>query len=63
VRQWRITAAADRTASEPLYFPSRVAALTSRVVAATPPSPIAEPHLRLLGVASARWATLAASDL
>ena len=38
MRHWRITAAADRTAPEPLYFLSRVAALTSRVAAATSPS-------------------------
>ena len=38
VRQWRITAAADRTAPEPLYLLSRVAALTSRCAPATPSS-------------------------
>ena len=38
MRQWRIAAAADRTAPEPFYRLSRVAARTSRCAPATPSS-------------------------
>ena len=38
MRQWRITAAADGTASEPFFFLTRVAARTVAAATATPPS-------------------------
>ena len=61
--QWRITAAAAWTAPDPFYF-YRV----SRCSHVAPPQPhrrraITESDLRSLDHVSARWATLAASDL